>query len=44
MIAGHKIADNSEYMEILESELPKKDLEGQTIGVSKNLTLEIRKG
>ena len=31
-------------MEILEKELPQKDLEGQTIGVSKNFTLDLKKG
>lgn len=29
-----------EYLEILEKELPTKDLEGQTMGVAKNFQLE----
>jgi ABC-type transport system involved in cytochrome c biogenesis permease subunit len=44
MVASHKTAANAEYMEILQKELPDKDLEGQTIGVSKNFTLDIAKG
>jgi hypothetical protein len=31
-------------MEILGKELPLKDLEGQTIGASKNFTLDLKKG
>lgn len=44
MVANHKTGKNAEFMEILEGELPDKDLEGQTIGASKNFTLEIKKG
>ena len=42
MIANKKTAANAQYMEMLESEIPKKDLEGQSLGgvSSTNFKLE----
>jgi len=44
MIDNNTTANNAQFMEILSKELPMKDLEGQTIGASKNFTLDIKKG
>jgi len=44
MIDNNTTANNAQFMEILGKELPMKDLEGQTIGASKNFTLDIKKG
>ena len=40
MIQNHRSGANTEYMDILESELPKKDLEGTVINYSSNFVLE----
>ena len=40
MIAFNRNGGNTAYMDILEAELPKQDLEGATIGHSSNFTLE----
>jgi hypothetical protein len=44
LIANHKTSKNAEFMDVLASEMPEKDLEGQTIGQSKNFQLDIKKG
>jgi hypothetical protein len=44
MVQNNKTSANAKFMDILEKELPSKDLDGQTIGVSKNFTLDIKKG
>jgi hypothetical protein len=44
LIANHRTGFNTEFMDVLDSELPKKDLEGASIGHSKAITLDIKKG
>lgn len=40
LVANHRTGSNTEYMDILEGELPKKDLEGHAIASNSHFTLE----
>ena len=44
MISNHRTGSNTEYMDILDKELPKKDLEGATISHSSFFTLDLVPG
>lgn len=41
MIGQHRTGANTEYMDILEKELPEKDLEGSVIAYSSNFKLDL---
>ena len=40
MVAHHRTGANTEYMDILDKEMPTEDLDGNTISISSNFTLE----
>lgn len=44
MIANNRTGANTQYMDILEEELPEKDLEGTVIAYSSNFTLDLNSG
>jgi hypothetical protein len=44
MITNHRTGANTAYMDILDSELPKKDLDGTVISHSSNFTLDLLPG
>lgn len=44
MIANNRTGNNTAYMDILEKELPKKDLDGASINYSSNFVLDISPG
>ena len=44
MIANNRTGANTYYMDILEEELPEKDLEGTIISYSSNFTLDLNSG
>jgi hypothetical protein len=41
MIAQHRTGANTEYMDILEKEIPEKDLDGVVIAYSSNFRLDL---
>lgn len=44
LINNHRTGSNSEYLDILDSELPTTDLEGATISYSTNFYLDLKPG
>ena len=44
MIANNRTGNNTAYMDILEKELPKKDLDGAAISQSSNFVLDLERG